>query len=1011
MARVIGPDQQYRNFYITVGEKAGQALAPPGTPVPLYADNQASIPADVLGLDGSTIAGTPPTVLIGDTYETPQFRYPDGVKVVYTRVLGGPVVALYALADDRLDVLEAAVADLQPGGPAAGVPTARTITAGSGLTGGGDLTANRSLAVSFGTTSDTVARGDAPVTAMGAAILAAATDATNKVNAEAAARAAVDAMLVPLVRTISTTPPLMGGGDLSVNRTLSILNATSIAAGVLQLAGDLGGTAASPTVPGLASKSVKLTTTVTKTSAYAAAANELVPADATSGGFAITIPSAAAAGSGAVITVRKIDATANPVTLQRSGSDTINAAAASVTLRLADEAMMLISDGTSKWAVTGSQKSLASLDERYKLRGEAYIDVTDAPYGADKNGVVDASAAFQAAFDAAIGGAPAGAVSTTRFVLKPVCAPKGTYKLTTPPKVYGTFGFNFFGQGASTVLALSGALTYGIEVNGARHSRIGNFHVTGATSADTVTNAIGVNWTPSVSAGSCYGNTFYNIRVRDLKFVNAYGFGNDSTTFDVSQISVYDCYATGQWTDGETTWWQNGFLSGSGASANPLDHFYFGYRSAAVRYGLHANACSVTAVGGSATGNEVDFRQVGTRFFHISGFRGETSQRLFEQQGGATYSSSASLSDILWECNGINADLRFIKLGYGGTVRLNNVSTGTNSLQPIVYMNANRSVQVIADGLTTGSPIGSVFVNSGGGLASVTATGYTQTLNSQVIDKIPFWTKNFGAFAANQIPTFVDGVLLGAVGTGPAWAATGLAGATAGGRFVGATAAGPPNTGTFLANDYVASGDGNFYLCTVGGTPGTWATVGTPPSLNALAANSLTTGEIVPRRDQIGTSSVAPVSGVMYLTYFTADKTETINTLTMFTGTVAAAATPTLCRMGVYSVAGNGDLTLVASTPNDTALFAAANTAYPKALSSPWNKVVGQRYATALIIVSGGTMPNFHGTQFPGSSIINTMVRMSPAIAGRVTGQTDLTTPVTAGSLVGWQALIAAQMS
>lgn len=41
----------------------------------------------------------------------------------------------------------------------AGVPTTRTITAGTGLTGGGDLSANRTLTVSFGTTAGTVTEG------------------------------------------------------------------------------------------------------------------------------------------------------------------------------------------------------------------------------------------------------------------------------------------------------------------------------------------------------------------------------------------------------------------------------------------------------------------------------------------------------------------------------------------------------------------------------------------------------------------------------------------------------------------------------------------------------------------------------------------------------------------------------------------------------------------------------------------------------------------------------------
>lgn len=40
------------------------------------------------------------------------------------------------------------------------VPTSRTVTAGTGLTGGGDLSANRSFAVAYGTTAGTATQGN-----------------------------------------------------------------------------------------------------------------------------------------------------------------------------------------------------------------------------------------------------------------------------------------------------------------------------------------------------------------------------------------------------------------------------------------------------------------------------------------------------------------------------------------------------------------------------------------------------------------------------------------------------------------------------------------------------------------------------------------------------------------------------------------------------------------------------------------------------------------------------------
>lgn len=51
---------------------------------------------------------------------------------------------------------------------------------------------------------------------------------------------------VPTTRTISTTAPLTGGGDLSADRTFAVSDATTGAKGVVQLAGVLAGSAASP---------------------------------------------------------------------------------------------------------------------------------------------------------------------------------------------------------------------------------------------------------------------------------------------------------------------------------------------------------------------------------------------------------------------------------------------------------------------------------------------------------------------------------------------------------------------------------------------------------------------------------------------------------------------------------------------------------------------------------------------------------------------------------------------
>jgi hypothetical protein len=53
---------------------------------------------------------------------------------------------------------------------------------------------------------------------------------------------------VPNTRTLTTTAPLAGGGNLTADRTLSIANASTSAVGVVRLTDDLGGSGASPKV-------------------------------------------------------------------------------------------------------------------------------------------------------------------------------------------------------------------------------------------------------------------------------------------------------------------------------------------------------------------------------------------------------------------------------------------------------------------------------------------------------------------------------------------------------------------------------------------------------------------------------------------------------------------------------------------------------------------------------------------------------------------------------------------
>lgn len=158
----------------------------------------------------------------------------------------------------------------------------------------------------------------------------------------------------------------------------------------------------------------------------------------------------------------------------------------------------------------------------------------------------------------------------------------------------------------------------------------------------------------------------------------------------------------------------------------------------------------------------------------------------------------------------------------------------------------------------------------------------------------------------------------------------------------------------------------------------------------------ITLGEVSNDRRLLG-SAGAGTSGDVQLTYFTAAKTETITQLAMYSA-ATAAATVTLIRFGVYSVAVNGDLTLLTATPNDTTLFAATNTRYAKTLSSPWSKAAYTRYAVGFIAVAT-TVPAVYGPSDFGFALADTLWGRDPRLSGRRAGQTDLPSTITAANV------------
>lgn len=156
----------------------------------------------------------------------------------------------------------------------------------------------------------------------------------------------------------------------------------------------------------------------------------------------------------------------------------------------------------------------------------------------------------------------------------------------------------------------------------------------------------------------------------------------------------------------------------------------------------------------------------------------------------------------------------------------------------------------------------------------------------------------------------------------------------------------------------------------------------------------LPNGESVFARDLLTNVDIPSVNTVIRLTYFTAKKTETINAVRTITGSTAGV-TPTLCRIGIYEEAANGNLTLVASTPNDTSLWTATYTTYTKSLSASFSKIAGRRYAVAVLVVGSATAPTFHGRYIYSDS----EAAVSPRLAMYAVGASNLNSTLSSAGL------------
>lgn len=159
--------------------------------------------------------------------------------------------------------------------------------------------------------------------------------------------------------------------------------------------------------------------------------------------------------------------------------------------------------------------------------------------------------------------------------------------------------------------------------------------------------------------------------------------------------------------------------------------------------------------------------------------------------------------------------------------------------------------------------------------------------------------------------------------------------------------------------------------------------------------NQLSAGAETLPRDLISSAGASTSTGNLRLTYFTARKTGSSTQVRLLSGGTAAGATPTLARIGLYEIDATGGGALVASTANDTALFAAASLAYTRSWSTPYTLVAGRRYALGVLVVTAAAAPTLSGI----AAGLGSELAIAPRLTGSLGSQTDLPGSFTAGSV------------
>jgi hypothetical protein len=194
--------------------------------------------------------------------------------------------------------------------------------------------------------------------------------------------------------------------------------------------------------------------------------------------------------------------------------------------------------------------------------------------------------------------------------------------------------------------------------------------------------------------------------------------------------------------------------------------------------------------------------------------------------------------------------------------------------------------------------------------------------------------------------------------TGTAIIASGLLGARAGGRYVGTTENGAPTVGDFLTGDYVIDQTGSLWVCTLGGTQGTWVQLAANqypgPAVTGVSASTqlLSTGGTTPDISLDSTAAIVQTNQIGGTNITITGLPGATAGARLIGATVNGAPVSGTWLKGDLNIDQSGSLwicTLAGTAPSATWIQLAANTI----VGSPVTGVS----ASAPLTSTGGTTP------------------------------------------------------